>query len=216
MSKTEPLIDLKKVNFNYPSGNILKSLTFSIYPGEFIGLLGPNGSGKSTLVKILVGLLQPSFGAVYSTWHHIGYVPQRATQIDQNFPISVNEVVSLSTENQKETDKALDLTNMLKQKNELFKNLSGGQQQRVLIAKALAGDPELLILDEPTVGIDEESQKDFYKLLAELNQRKITIILVSHDTDIITNEVSRVIYLNHEIIFDDTPIKFIKSKHHQH
>jgi zinc transport system ATP-binding protein len=155
----------------------------------------------------------------------IGYVPQKVTQLERNFPITVEEVVALgrlrvdkffnhlNAEDQTKITEALTTVDLLPFRKRLLSELSGGQQQRVFIAKALAGEPKLLILDEPTMGIDIESQEKFYALLGALNKAEnITIIIVSHDIDVIVNQVNSVLCLNKHLIYHGSPKNFLKDE----
>lgn len=202
--------------------NAIDEIEFCLHQGEYLGILGPNGSGKTTLLKLILGILKPFNGEIhlfsqninkFKNWQKIGFVPQKATQIDTKFPISVSEVVSLNAKSKKIVESSLAKVGMLNHKNSLITELSGGQQQRVFIAKALAGEPELLILDEPTVGIDASSQKEFYALLKKLNDEGLTIIIISHDTDVIVKEVSRIICINKNLVCHVTPKEFISGNY---
>jgi len=192
------LIELKHVTFNYENVPVLSDVSLSINQGEVVAIIGPNGSGKSTLVKIIAGLLTPTYGEVLfngrATTGVIGYVPQRY-EIDKNFPATVNEL--LSTSGMKISKHILDelsLNDLLEKK---FSELSGGQQQRVLIALSMGTNPELLILDEPTAGVDAKSHEEFFKLIKHINkEHKTTILLVTHDLGVLSKHVKSVICLN--------------------
>jgi zinc transport system ATP-binding protein len=160
----------------------------------------------------------------FRDWTRVGYIPQKATQLETRFPVTVEEVVSLGRiakkgllgkldqEDRRAIGESLALVDATAFKKKLIADLSGGQQQRVFIAKALASDPDLLIMDEPTVGIDVESQDRFYELLAKLNQETgKTIIVVSHDIDVIANEVNTIACLNKHLIYHGSPKRFIKE-----
>jgi zinc transport system ATP-binding protein len=230
---SKPIIQSAHVSFHYGHELILDDVSFSIYAGEFVGIIGPNGSGKTTLLRILLGLLQPQSGSVQifgetvqggKNAARIGYIPQKITQLETRFPITVEEVVALGRVNQKKlftfldkkdrdvVDQALDTVDLLPFRHRLITDLSGGQQQRAFIAKALAGQPQLLILDEPTVGIDIESQENFYALLTDLNKNHgLTILIVSHDVDVVMNEVHSVLCLNKTLIYHGNPKQFLKD-----
>lgn len=237
---TETIIRMKNVSFGFGKEKVLDRISLDIHKGEFLGLIGPNGSGKTTLLKILLGLLKPQEGSihifgqeigVFTDRSKIGYVAQKATQIEFRFPITVEEVVSLGRvasvglfRHLKEHDmdlihRALKMVGVLELRDRRIAELSGGQQQRVLIAKALVSEPELLILDEPTVGVDMRAQDTFYQLLSNLNKngfttnnkQGLTIIFVSHDIDVIVNEVNKLACLNKTLIYHGTPKDFIKD-----
>lgn len=218
-----PLVCVEDVDFSYGNVKVLESIDFHVDKGEYLGILGPNGSGKTTLLKLILGIVTPEKGSVklfgtsankFKGWHKIGFVPQKATQIDAKFPITVSEVVALNSLSPHHTLDALKKVGMFEYKDSLITQLSGGQQQRVFIAKALAGEPELLILDEPTVGVDPNAQKDFYQLLDQLNkENQLTLIIVSHDTDVIVKEVSRIICINKNMVCHVTPKEFLSGNY---
>lgn len=188
---------------------VLDDLSFCIHSGEFIGLIGPNGAGKTTLLKVILGIVQQTTGKVAKPQGVIGYIPQRGVSHESQIPISVLEVVKLGSRgNQTIALKALSEVSMEKSANKRINELSGGQQQRVLIAKALASNPSMLILDEPTTGIDERSQAEFYIILSKLRDKGITVVMVSHDIDTVVSLVSRVICLNRVILYDGSPKQF--------
>jgi zinc transport system ATP-binding protein len=232
MSKNKPIVEIENLCFSYQGDETLCSVTFIVEKGDFLGLIGPNGSGKTTLLRVILGLLTAQNGTVklfgkkiteFNEWTKIGYVPQKATYIETSIPINVWEIVSLGrvaktgignffkNEDTQAIEKALSSVDMLEHKDSLITELSGGQQQRVFIAKALASEPELLILDEPTVGVDVAAQDEFYQLLAKLNQKGLTLIIVSHDIDVIVNEVNKVACLNKKLVYHGTPKDFIKE-----
>jgi zinc transport system ATP-binding protein len=208
-------ISVKQLSFSYGNAVTLDDLNFQVNQGDYIGLIGPNGGGKTTLVKILLGLQTPSKGEIslfnsptrnLALNQKIGYVPQRASQNLANFPATVFEIVasglvkSSLESSQKTVERALEITEIKKLANKLISDLSGGELQKVLIARALVSEPEILILDEPIVGVDAPSQESFYKFLKKLNQDfKITIIFVSHDLEVITKQANKVFCLNKKL-----------------
>ncbi len=230
---TENLIELQNVNAGYGSDMVLQNINLAVKRGDFLGIIGPNGSGKTTLLKIILGILTPKTGTVtlfgknsaeFSGWQKIGYVPQKAGSNLMKFPITVWETVSLGRLTRsrwidferpidtRAIENALQSVDMLSHKHRLLNELSGGQVQRVFIAKALASHPELLVLDEPTVGVDTESQAKFYELLKSLNREKgLTLILVSHDIDVVAHEVSSVACINRTIISHGKPKDILKG-----
>lgn len=220
----DPVIHIKNVSFSYEDQVVLRNINLDIMPGEFVGLVGPNGGGKTTLTRMILGLLLPTEGHVellgtpvesFKQWNQIGYVSQKSNSFNRGFPATVFEVVSMGLtakigylhffkkNHKKKVEEALEQVDMLSYKNENIGNLSGGQQQRVFIARALVSDPELLILDEPTVGIDASNVKRFYELLHQLNQQGITLLLITHDVGTMTDHVSRTICLNKTLHFHD-------------
>ena len=197
------IISIENVSFAYNKENVLQDIILSIDEGDFVGIIGCNGSGKSTLMKLLIGQLSPSKGKIKlfdedldksSNLNRIGYVPQISLSSGANFPATVEEVVMTNLyskigfmkfpkkEHKEKVKAALKVVNMEDFSKRLIGNLSGGQQQRVMIAKALVSDPKIIILDEPTTGIDAASEAKLYALLEKLNKdSKITIVIVSHD-----------------------------------
>lgn len=197
------IISIENVSFAYNKENVLQDIILSIDEGDFVGIIGCNGSGKSTLMKLLIGQLTPSKGKIKlfdedldksSNLNRIGYVPQISLSSGANFPATVEEVVMTNLyskigfmrfpkkEHKEKVKAALKVVNMEDFSKRLIGNLSGGQQQRVMIAKALVSDPKIIILDEPTTGIDAASEAKLYALLEKLNKdSKITIVIVSHD-----------------------------------
>lgn len=182
MLKTEHLY------FSYSNKpKLLQDINFSVNEGEYISIIGSNGSGKSTLVKLILGLLHPSSGTINNSFKNMAYVPQRFNQLNTQFPITVKEILQCYKNVRKkyihkEIKNVLELMHMGKEENTLIGQLSGGQCQKVFIARALMGDPDLLILDEPSNGIDTQSQKEIYDFLAYLNkEKKMTVICVEHN-----------------------------------
>lgn len=224
-------IELQDVFFTYGGEQfILEDINLSVEKGEFLVLIGPNGSGKSTLVKLVLGLLQPTQGQVFllgtsvdqfREWHRVGYVPQRAA-LDSRFPVTVREVVAtgcfgkvglgrrLHQEDWKSVEEALEMVGLLSLQHQPLTELSGGQQQRVFIARALASRPDILIMDEPQVGLDDRYVYDFYRLLERLNQeQKITILMVSHDVAVIGSWAHRIACLNRRLICQGPPCEVL-------
>ena len=217
------LIELQDVSFQYEFTQVLTDISLTVREGDFLALLGPNGSGKSTLLKIILGLLKPTkgtvklFGEPSSTFKHrewIGYVSQKSNSFNAGFPATVKEVVTSGLTkkmglfkrhlpNQQElVINSLKAVGMEQFANRNIGELSGGQQQRVFIARALVAEPKLLILDEPTVGIDHENVQSFYDMLTNLNeQHHMTMILVTHDVDTVASSISHVACLNQTIHF---------------
>jgi zinc transport system ATP-binding protein len=209
-------------------------VTLQIFKGDYVAFIGPNGGGKTTLVRILLGLNKPTFGEIklfglkqksFNAWHKIGYVPQRATQIDTSFPATVLEVVTMGRTAKRgllsllnEEDRRIVKESMIKMdvldlKEKLIGTLSGGQRQRVMIARALASEPEILILDEPNTGVDVASQSRFYELLRELNKNeKITIVFVTHDIGVIADDIGRLFTINQKVLTCNNPKEAISCE----
>ncbi len=198
----------------YSSETVLQDISFIIKSGEFVGLVGQNGSGKTTLLRVLLGLLRPTKGEVERHNAHIGYVPQRGQLYNGIVPISALEVASLGSNGNKiKARQALETVGMGAMSQRNFSELSGGQQQRVVIAKALANNANVLVLDEPTTGVDSASQDEFYELLKRLHNEGRTVIMVSHDVDSVVKLATRIICLNRTVVYDGTPAQFDLEQH---
>lgn len=230
---THNIIEVKDVSFGYTNELVLKDVQLNIHRGDYVGVIGPNGGGKTTLLKVMLGLLKPKTGTVklfgkdirvFKDWAKIGYVPQKAVNFDAQFPATVEEVVAmglygkiglfrhLKKEDKNKIQSALVSVSMADFKERLIGDLSGGQQQRVFIARALVSDPEVIFLDEPTVGVDVHAQEDFYRLLEKLNhEMNLTLILVSHDIDVVANEVTELACVNQTIVYHGNPKEFVKG-----
>ncbi len=218
------------LSYSYEDRLVLKDITFSVQKGDYLGIIGPNGSGKTTLIKLMLGILKPAKGSIYlfgkplsqfSEWHKLGYVPQKIQGLDQGFPATIEEMLSMEMLSKKRfprlitSDDRKMIARCLKKValdgSKRIGELSGGQQQRAFIAKSLVNKPELLILDEPTAGIDVQNQTGFYELLRELNKEKVTIIIISHDVGFITKYTTKVACLNQELVFHGTHAEFCSS-----
>ncbi|CDI50551.1 metal ABC transporter ATP-binding protein [Clostridium tetani] len=183
------MINIQDMYFSYSkdSSYILKNINLNIIKGGYYSIIGENGSGKSTLVKLILKLLNPSKGTISINTNKIGYVPQKLDYFNSKFPITVNEIFkchfkALGLKNYTSLEELLKELDINHLKNNLIGNLSGGQQQRVFIARALIGNPDLLILDEPSTGVDILSQKNIYDFLKNLNiNKQMTIISIEHN-----------------------------------
>jgi zinc transport system ATP-binding protein len=227
-----PFVELEGVAVDYGPVRVLDGINLTVEPGDFLGIIGPNGSGKTTLLRVMLGLLPPTEGAVrlfgkspaaFREWGRLGYVPQKAT-LDPSLPVTVEEVVASGLvavlglfQRTGKTERSrirevLARVGMEAHARARIGALSTGQQQRVLIARALVSDPELLILDEPTGGVDPEAQTSFYALLHHLNrEREVTLILVSHDIGVVAKEVTKLACLNRRLIFHGRPGDFLSD-----
>ena len=221
---TSSVISLRNVTFGYGDENILDGVNCDILEGDFVGLVGHNGVGKSTLLKIILGALHPQKGTVklfgipikqFHDWDKIGYIPQKAGFSVSHVPITVEEVIKMEDVDDKAVDEALASVDILTFKNKLLRELSGGQQQRVFIARALVKKPKLLILDEPTVGVDVKTQEKFYELMQKLNHDYyLTLLLVSHDLHTISHQAHCVIQLDKKTIPYETNTCNVIHAHH--
>ncbi|MBC2714349.1 MAG: ABC transporter ATP-binding protein [Desulfobacteraceae bacterium] len=216
---TNPIIEVSHLYFSYNGAPVLSDVSLSIREKEFVAFIGPNGGGKTTLIKLLLGILKPDCGTIKimgqppaKVAHRIGYVPQDVS-INKSFPISVMDVVlmgrlqfhrwsRLSKKDGIAAKNALESLEMLKFQNRKIDDLSGGQRERVFIARALATDPDILFLDEPTANIDSQGRTDLYLLLKELNKTK-TIFVVSHDTMVLSSYVTSVACVNKDVHYHD-------------
>lgn len=223
----DSIVKLDHINFKYENKTILQDVNLEIKRGTFLGLVGPNGGGKTTLIKIILGLLTPDSGQItllnqplksFKEWNHIGFVSQKSNSFNKGFPATVFEVVSMGLTakigyfkffTKKHKEKVLHAIKQVGMSDYAYQNignLSGGQQQRVFIARALVNDPELLILDEPTVGVDYKNVERFYELLHELNTKNgLTLLLVTHDTGAMTGHATAVACLNKTLHFHGKP-----------
>ncbi len=216
-----PVIEIQDVSFGYDGPVILENLNLAVDQGEFLGIVGPNGGGKTTLLKLMLGLLEPDTGVVRvlgrapsESRRSVGYVPQ-FVRFRRDFPISVEETVLLgrlgrapalfgySSADRDAAERAMRQAEVLAFRRKPLSALSGGELQRVLIARALAAEPELLLLDEPTANIDLRVEKDVFDLLKQLNAHA-TIVVVSHDIGFISRYVTRVACLNRTLICHTT------------
>ncbi len=197
----------------------LDDITFSVAKGAYLGLVGPNGSGKSTLIKAMLGLTPSAAGEVYFSgqkragfgeWPRIGYLPQKISHFNPYFPATVGEVVALGLLSRKmeraaenaAVEDALGLLDIGGIKEKLIGELSGGQLQRVLLARAIAGRPAILLLDEPTTALDPETRERFYSTLESINRDlKTTVVLVTHDIGTIGKYASQMLYLDKKVVF---------------
>ncbi len=212
---TAPAVELSGVTFAYDGVPVLEEADLQVSPGEFACVVGPNGGGKTTLMKLILGTLHPQRGTVRvlgqsprSVRQRIGYMPQ-GSQHDPKFPVTVMDVVLMgrlgprlmgpySRADRHAARDALSQVDLLDLRSRPLADLSGGQRQRVLIARALCGDPELLLLDEPMAGVDTPAEERLLRLLQDLN-RRLTILMVSHDLGFVSKIVERVICVNRRI-----------------
>ena len=211
-------VSVSNLTFGYDYRTVLKDISFVLKSGDFLAVIGNNGSGKSTLIKCILGINKITPNRIllddvdvvdYKNYRNIGYVPQKFDDFNYEFPITVNEILQVSkytnfTEDQKL--ELLDKVGILELQNENINNLSGGQLQRVFIARSLMNNPKLLILDEPTVGVDRENVEGFYKTINELNKEGITIMLITHNINESKANFSHVLSLhNGEALFREVP-----------
>lgn len=212
-----PILRAANLSVQYESGAALDDISFELQTGERLAVVGPNGAGKSTLFKVIVGVITPTKGEVHVYGHEpgghicIAYVPQRS-QVDWNFPVNVADVVMMGRigklrlfRQPKRSDwdivqGSLEVVGMADMSKRQIGELSGGQQQRMFIARALAQEAELMLMDEPLTGLDINSQDDIFRTLEELRQREVTILVAMHDLKLAAERFDRVMLLNRRLI----------------
>ena len=212
-----PILHAEKLNIRYESGAALEDVSFSLQEGERVAIVGPNGAGKSTLLKIIAGVQKESSGEIQIFGHApgghicIAYVPQRS-QVDWTFPVTVADVAMMGRvghlglfRNPKSHDwdvvhHALEVVKMGHLAKRQIDELSGGQQQRMFIARALAQEAELMLMDEPMTGLDVTSQDDIFGILDELRERNVTLLISLHDLKMASERFDRVILLNKQLL----------------
>ena len=198
------LIKINNLSFAYNKNTppLLKNVNLDIPKGVYLSIVGENGSCKTTLIKLILGLLTPISGSITVDTDNIAYVPQRLDGFNSQFPISIYEILKIHAKSLKLDPKSssidvLEKVNMLKFKENLIGNLSGGQQQRVFIARALIGNPDLIILDEPSTGVDVKNQQEIYSLLSKINKEQgTTIISIEHNMDIALKYSTHILTIN--------------------
>ena len=220
----EPLVELRNVTFGYGASPVLEKICLHLHPGQFAALVGPSGAGKTSLLKLILGVFAPTHGDVYihgKALHsrpapQVGYVPQLET-VDWNFQVTVEQVVLMgrvrntspwpwrSATDKREMRSILDQLEIGDLSRHHIRDLSGGQQQRVFLARALISEPDLLILDEPTAGVDTRTAENVLHLLADLNRRGITILITTHDLNTAAAHLPWVICLNRRIVAQGPP-----------
>lgn len=215
---SEAIISLRNVWVGYDSTPVLEDINLDIISGDFIGLIGPNGGGKTTLLRALIGLIEPMQGEISIMGEspkkgrcHIGYVPQLVA-FDKEFPISVWDVVKMGRlgckgilhkmqrGDEQIITTSLEQVGVLDLHTQAIGDLSVGQRQRVYIARALATQPQILLLDEPTASVDPQATQNIYELLHDLNQN-MTIIMVSHNMEAVSSHVKSIGCINHRLYY---------------
>lgn len=224
MTSSPPAILLDRVSAAYGGHAALDDVSFQVPEGHFAALIGPNGAGKSTILRLLLGLLRPTSGRVEVFGHPpgrdgrpIGYVPQKVV-IPRGFPITVLEVALMGrtgilgpgrrpgARDRELAMASLGVVGLADASGRRFQDLSGGQQQRVLIARALCGEPRLLLLDEPTAGLDSGARARFYALVCELQHAKgLTLLCATHDLDVVGDHADALILLDRVVLAQGNP-----------
>lgn len=212
-----PILLASNLSVRYDSGAALENLSFELNTGERLAVVGPNGAGKSTLFKIIAGVLTPTQGQVHVYGHDpdghicIAYVPQRS-QVDWNFPVRVMDVVMMgrigkmglfrhpTARDRAVVSQALDVVGLSALSKRQISQLSGGQQQRMFIARALAQEAELMLMDEPFSGLDLNSQEELFHILDELQTRDVTVLVAMHDLKMAAQRFDRVMLINRQLL----------------
>jgi zinc transport system ATP-binding protein len=230
-------VEFKNINFSYPHNQVLEDISFVVEEGDYVGLVGGNGSGKTTILRIMLGLQALDSGSVklfgedsqkFHEWQSIGYVPQHVARGEASFPTTVREVIESGLVSRKKyffhkrsadeklIEWAMDVAEIGDLKHRMIGTLSGGERQLVFIARALVSRPKLLVLDEPTTGVDAQSQDRFYRFLSVLNKNHgMTIVLVSHDLEVVAREVKTVICVNRKLVCHVNSREFIEGNYLQ-
>lgn len=221
MPQTTPILEVKNFTINRDGERVIDDANFTINSGDYVGIVGPNGGGKTTLLSAILNLLPILTGSIrlfgadaskFSSWGKIAYISQHATSFESQFPLTVRELVSLGCirkgnigrrfkhEDWVAVDESIAFMGLTDVADRRIGQLSGGQKQRVFVAKALARKPELILLDEPIVGVDSNAQERFYKKLSDLNvERKTTILIVTHDLASVFCRMSKVLCVNKKV-----------------
>jgi len=233
MSPTKPIIELDHVTVTYQDLVALDDVTLTVAPGSFLAIIGPNVAGKTTLLQVILGLVRPVAGRVSvfgkspadldGERRRIGYVPQ-IMSVDLNFPVSVGEMVLMGRYGRMglfhrpaATDRAAVLDAMKRVgiadlADRPIRRLSGGQRQRAFLARALANEPDLLLLDEPTTGVDATTTEGLYELLRSLHASGITMMVVSHDVGVVASYVEGVVCINRRLVAHGRPAEVLGSE----
>jgi ABC-type Mn2+/Zn2+ transport system ATPase subunit len=232
MSQPQTIIELDHVTVTFQDLLALDDVSLSVTAGNFLAIIGPNGAGKTTLLQVILGLVRPAGGSVKifgrspadlaGERSRIGYVPQ-IMSVDLNFPVSVGEVVLMGRYGRiglfrrpNATDRAAALRAMKRVgisdlADRPIRRLSGGQRQRAFLARALANEPDLLLLDEPTTGVDAASSESLYELLRVLHADGITMLVVSHDVGVVASYVEGVVCINRRLVAHGRPAEVLGS-----
>jgi zinc transport system ATP-binding protein len=243
MKEKTPVLEVSDLNVSRLNSVVVEDANFIIHKGDYVGIVGPNGGGKTTLLLALLNITPRTKGIIrlfgqdiesFSHWEKVAYVPQHAVNFDSQFPLTVRELVSLGRVNRSNlgrtfkhadmeaVDDILEFMGISEIADRRIGQLSGGQKQRVFVAKALVRKPEIILLDEPIVGVDAKTQEKFYKKLSDLNLKKgITILLVTHDLTAVFCRMSKVMCINRwvnvsEITADLKPGDVLRKAYGEH
>jgi manganese/iron transport system ATP-binding protein len=212
----KPILEVDNLTVKYNGQYALEGVSFAVQAGERVAVVGPNGAGKSTLFKAMVGLLNPTSGAAETEGAELGYVTQRSA-VDWSFPVTVHDVVMMGRigkmgwlrwqrpRDREMVQQCLTQVGMLEHANRQIAELSGGQQQRVFIARALAQEATILLMDEPFSGVDTPSQEAILEILDRLRQQAVTVLVSTHDLNMAVERFDRLALLNRKLIAYGTP-----------
>lgn len=229
----KPVVELVDVWVELGGHTVLEAITMRVEEGEFVSVVGPNGAGKTTLLKVILGLVAPQRGEVRVFGRpprdlgrdraRIGYVPQ-VEEIDLRFPLRVIDVVLMGRygilglgrrprrEDRRAALEALELVGIRELAGKLIGELSGGQRQRAFLARALAAKPKLLLLDEPTTGVDPAASESFYELLRKIQEKDVTVLMVTHDVGVVSRYVDKVACINRRLVVHGRPEEVVTSE----
>lgn len=232
------VIEVDNISFSWGSEPIFSKIGFTVYKGDYVAIIGANGTGKSTLLHLLLGELSSTAGNIrildqnirhFKDWPKIGYIQQNGFSNFANFPATAEEIVKANLfsqigllrfpkkEHSEKTQRALELVGMAAYSKRLIGNLSGGQQQRVMLARVLVNDPEIMLLDEPTTGVDAQTVQSLYELLSHLNQETgLTILMVTHDISRAADYVSRILCLEEGSLVELDKAQINEELSHKH
>ena len=230
LAGTAPLVDIANVSSGYSGSPAIENVSLRIWPGQFVAIVGPNGGGKTTLLRTILGAVPLTRGRITirgkevkgSALERVGYVPQLET-IDWNFPITVDEVLLMGLfrknhwlkrvrkEDLKKIDELLGRLNLSGLSKRHIRELSGGQQQAVFLGRALLGDPDLILLDEPTAGLDIRSRDDVIHFLHEINHQGVAIVITAHDLNWVAAHLPWAVCLNRRVIAEGKPQEVFTS-----
>lgn len=232
------ILEVNNLSFSYGNEPIFSKVGFSVHRGDFVAIIGSNGAGKSTLLKLILAEIYPTAGDIrlfgedirhFKSWPQIGYVPQAGLQSVVNFPATVEEIVKANLfsqigllrfprkEHREKTLQVLESVGMGVYSKRLIGELSGGQQQRVMLARVLVNDPEMMLLDEPTTGVDAQSVESLYELLSQLNRKTgLTIVMVTHDISRAVNYVSKIFCLEEGSLVELDKSQISEELSHKH
>ncbi len=230
--KGAPILKVSHLTVHYNGRAALEDVSFELASGERIAVVGPNGAGKSTLFRVIAGVLEPTSGEVSVSGHRpgghicIAYLPQRS-QVDWTFPVSVADVVMMgrvgrmgllrgpTAEDWQYVGDCLEVVGMAELAKRQIGQLSGGQQQRMFIARALSQEAELILLDEPLAGLDISAQEHIFRILDELRQRGVTLMVATHDLDLAAGRFDRVMLINGRMLGVGPPAQVFTAEHLQ-